>query len=285
MANTIAYQKLLAESLDEVLVAALKTGAMEANAAGIKYNGGNKFQFAKMTTDDIGSYNRATGYPSGAVTVSYEEKQFLWDWGQSFLIDAMDVDETNFIATATEALRVFEKDKVAPKMDLYRLATLAAAVPVANKISTAPTAANVYSQILTGLDAVTGETGLDASDFDIYISHTTNGLLCKSSEIQKVLNIGGSPNSINNKVVDINGAAVKVIPDSRMKTLDETPKDIKFIIAHKDAPIAIVKHQVSNIFSPDVNQTADGWKINVRIYHTLEVKDNEKVALYANVSA
>ena len=285
MPNTIAYQTLLAEALDKVLTPQLKTGDMEANASGIKYNGGNKFKFAKIDMDDIGDYNRNTGFTQGAVTLEYEEKEFKYDWGKSFLIDAMDVDETNFITTATNVLGEFERTKVVPKIDKTRMAELATYVPAGNKVSTAPTAANIYSQILTGISAITGETGLTEQDLEVYINHTSYDLLSKSTEIQKVLNIGGSPNSINTKVNDINGAVIKEMPDSYMKTKDATPKDIRFIVAYKKAPIAIVKHDKVRIFDPDTNQNADAWKIDVRVYHTLEVKDNDAAGLYANISA
>lgn len=268
MPNSIAYQKLLAESLDEVLIADLKSKAMEANANQVKYTGGNKFQFGKI---DFGSmaapsnYSRANGFTSSAVNLTYEEKQFKWDQGDSFSIDAMDVDESNFLASAVNVLSAYEKTIVAPDVDKKRFAEIAT-LAVANKI--AYDSSHPLATLRTLIKNATDETGLDNSELVCYISADAYNDLKGDSSVQKVINISGSPINLNGNVQTVDDVEIVKVPTSRMGLVD-------IIVMHREAPIAIVKHQVSKIITPEDNQTADAWKINVRLYHTLEIKDRE----------
>lgn len=277
MANNIALQTLLAEELDKKLVASAKTSAFEKNAVGIKYNGGNKFQFAKIDMDDIGDYNRSTGFTEGAVTLTYETKEFKWDWGKSFLIDAMDVDESNFIATATNVLGEFERTKLVPKIDKTRFAEIAtlAEANTANG-ATVGTYTSATTGILAGLrnsiKTVLTDTGLTESDIDAYVSRSFYTDLTNDKDVQKIVNISGSAVSLNSNVKSVDGVNLYVVDDSVMG-------DVAYMVFDRKAPIAIVKHQITNIFTPEQNQTADAYRINLRVYHTLEIKDNEYPAI------
>lgn len=280
MANTIALQTLLAEALDKKLAATAKTTAMEANAAGIKYNGGNKFQFAKISFGDVDdlTYNRNTGYTNGSVTLEYETKTFKKDWGKSFLIDAMDVDESNFIATATNVLGEFERTVLAPEIDKFRfaeIATLAEAntgkgATVTKDYESATT--GILAKLRGSIKAALTDTGLTESDLDAYVSRSFYTDLTNDKDVQKIVNITGSAVDLNSNVKTVDGVALHVIDDSLMG-------DVAYIVIDRKAPIAIVKHQISRIITPDMNQDADAYKINLRVYHTLEIKDNEYPAV------
>lgn len=279
MANTIALQTLLAEALDKKLAATAKTSAMEANAAGIKYNGGNKFQFAKITFGDVDSldYNRNTGYTNGSVTLEYETKTFKKDWGKSFLIDAMDVDETNFIATASNVLAEFERTVLVPSIDKFRFAEIATlATANTGKGATVSEYTSATTGVLAGfrasVKAALTDTGLTESDLDAYVSRSFYTDLINDKDVQKVVNLNGSAISLNGNVKSVDGVAIYVVDDSVMG-------NVAYMVLDRKAPIAIVKHQVSRIITPDVNQDADAYKINLRVYHTLEIKDNEYPAV------
>ena len=62
-------------------------------------------------------------------------------------------------------------------------------------------------------------------------------------------------------------------------SIDDAIIGVAYIVCDKKAPIAIVKHEVQKIITPAENQTADAYRINVRVYHTLEIKDNEYPAV------
>ena len=46
------------------------------------------------------------------------------DRGTSFQLDALDINETNFIANATRVVSLFQKEQVVPEIDAYRYSKL-----------------------------------------------------------------------------------------------------------------------------------------------------------------
>lgn len=277
MANTLAYAELFQTTLDEVLIADSLTSWMTENASQVIYNGGNKYKVPKIDMDDIEDYNRTTGFANGSVTLEYEEKTFEKDWGKSFSIDAMDVDETNYVATVSNVLAQFVRTKVAPKVDAYRLAKLAS--EAGNKVTYTVDKSSVYSKIKADLDATCGETGVDEEQIVVHISRTAFNALCASTELQKTLQVNGAAADLNSKVKTVNGATLIVTPDSRMGV------GVNWIMALRTAPVAIAKHEKVRQFSPDVNQNADAYKVDYRLYHTLNVNDNKKVAVLVSTNA
>lgn len=281
--NTLEYAVLFQKALDEKLVADCLTGWMEGNASGVVYNGGNTYKVPVIDMDDIEDYDRANGFKSGSVTVEYEEYTFEKDWGKSFMIDSMDVDETNFVATASNVMGQFQRTKVAPKVDSYRLTKIATLAEGAGHSRTvAPTKANVYSELKADLTSTVAETGVAESDVVFHISRTAYNLLCDSTELQKTLQVNGGAADLNSNVKTINGATLIVTPDSRMKT--ETGKLIYWEAMVKTAPIAIAKNEKVRIFTPDVNQTADAYKMDQRLYHTLNINKNQLDAVYVAIA-
>ena len=280
MANNIALQTLLAEALDKKLVATSQTSAMEANAAGVKYNGGNKFQFAKISFGDVDNldYDRNEGYTNGSVVLEYETKTFKKDWGKSFSLDAMDVNESNFITEATQVLDAFEKTVLAPAVDEFRFAEILALAEANTALGatvgtyTTGSTSGVLKGLRASINTALTDTGLSEADLVAYVSRTFYNDLTNDTNVQKVVNINGSSIDLNSNVKSVDGVELHVVDDARMA-------GIAYIVMDKKAPIAIVKHQVTRIVTPEENQNADAYKVNVRIYHTLEIKDNEYPAV------
>ena len=120
--NTLLYGSVLQEKLDESATRALTSGWMDANAGQVEYNGGNKIKIPKISTTGLKDYDRDDGYPSGSVTMSYDEYEMTMDRGASFQLDAMDVNETNFFANATRVTDEFQTENVIPvKTDRLRV--------------------------------------------------------------------------------------------------------------------------------------------------------------------
>lgn len=281
--NTFEYTVLFQKALDEKLVADCLTGWMESNASGVIYNGGNTYKIPVIEMDDIEDYDRTSGFKNGNVTLDYEEYTFEKDWGKSFMIDSMDVDETNFVATASNVLGQFQRTKVVPKVDAYRLAKIAKLADGAGHSRTvAPTKANIYSEIKADLTSTVAETGVAETDVVFHICRTAYNLLCDSTELQKTLQVNAGAADLNSNVKTINGATLIVTPDSRMQT--EDGKLIYWEAMVKTAPIAIAKNDKVRIFTPDVNQVADAFKLDQRLYHTLNINKNQLDAVYVAIA-
>jgi hypothetical protein len=64
-----------------------------------------------------------------------------------------------------------------------------------------------------------------------------------------------------------------------------TSYPINFMIIHPSAILQVTKHLVPRIFSPQVNQSADAWKFDYRIYHDCFVEKNKVAGIYLHRAA
>lgn len=298
MANVLEYAKIFQPALDKQVVQEATTGWMELNSNVVRYNGGNEVKLPDMVMDGLGDYDRANGFVKGGVTLSWKTYSLTQDRGRTFSIDAMDVDETAFVATAGNVLGEFQRTQVVPEIDAYRYSKLATlAIGAEQTRSLAVTEANVLDEILT--DLANMEDVIGAKDVIITMSPITANLLSKAGKDllnKAVLAKGG----LSVEVQALNDNLIVKAPSKLLKTefefLDgETSGqeaggfkatagalDINWIISTKDAPIAISKTDKTRTFSPDVNQDADAWKIDYRKYHDLWVPKSKLTSIYAN---
>lgn len=55
---------------------------------------------------------------------------------------------------------------------------------------------------------------------------------------------------------------------------------INFLVVHPSAVCQVLKHVAPRIFAPEVNQKADAWKFDYRVYHDVFVYDNKVKGVY-----
>lgn len=280
MANSIEYAKVFNSTLDKLLAQEATTNWMEANSNRVKYNGGNEFKLAKLTLDGLSDYDRATGFADGSATLTWETKAFKYDRGRKFRLDAMDVDESNFVLDASTIMGEFVRTQVVPEVDMVRIADLAgfgteleanaggalatlkdAIVAIRNKGYSGQLVAHVTHDFLRGLeDDMAGQLG----------TIEVNGITFPA--LQGVALVPTVPERMVSAVEKNN--ATKVIAKK------SDAKDLDLLITGVDVPLGIMKHNVSKIITPEINQDADAYDIHYRAYHTLEAEDNKKPIVF-----
>lgn len=286
MPNSIAYATLFQDGLDKVLAQEAVTNWAELNASRVKYNGGDTVNIGKLTMDDLADYDRATGYKTGDVTLEWETHKFRYDRGRKFSIDAMDVDESNFLVTASNVMGEFVRTISIPEVDLIRIAGMAGKAHVDNKKDVSGAGVDPLKAFKDGIVAVR-----DAGYAGQLVAHVTYDYL---NELE--LKMAGQLTSVTFTVggIDttfkaIDGVALIPTTSDRMhsavkNTAGAIEKDgvpLKFLIAGKDIPIAVAKHNPVRTFTPEQNQDADAYVLNYRIYHDIWVEDNKTKAIYA----
>lgn len=292
MANTIAYATLFQQALDKAAVAKLTSGWMDANAGQVIYNGGKEVKIPKMNMDGLGDYSRANGFTQGSITLEYETKTMTQDRGRTFMLDSMDVNESNFVANATNAMGQFQSTKVVPEIDAYRyskIASLAVAGNVAIGGNTIDET-NVLALLKADITAIEDIVG----DIPLVITMATPiaAILDQNEKISKRLDVTEfTKGDIVTKVKSFDGHPIVKVPSARMKTAytfydgkssGQTAggfvaaagaKNINWIITPMYAPIAVNKTDKIRIFDPNINQGADAWKLDYRKYHDLWIMD------------
>lgn len=296
MANTIEYASLFQTALDKQIVQLATSGWMEDNASGYKYNGGKEIKIPQKDTNGLADYSRSNGHVAGALDFSYQTKTMTQDRGRSFSIDAMDVDETDFVLTASGVMADFQAEHVVPEVDAYRYSTIAslalASTPTRAETYTladSTIVAKLYSHIFKLVDA-----GVDMANMVITMSVPAYQTLTNNSSIQKKLDVGQfTKGNVTSEIKFLEGIPLVYASSDRMKTSyvfndgttsgqtagGFTPaagaKDIHWIITARSFPVAISKTDVPRIFDPMTNQSANAWKIDYRKYHDLFIPDNK----------
>lgn len=302
--NTLATATLFQTALDKLAVREAVTGWMEANAGQVKYSGGAEVKVPKMTVQGLGDYDRDDGYTMGSVTLQYETKTMTQDRGRKFQLDSMDVDEANFIPTASAVMGEFQRTRVIPEIDAYRL----------SKIATAAIGGNITGMVEYGYTpGATGTSALrklkegikavkDLGYTDLVVHATGAFLMELELELAgRLAAVTWAQGGINTQVPALDNVPLINTPADRLVTAitvrdgktsgqtdggftkGATGKDVNFIVMDRRTPIAISKQDKMRIFDPNTNQKADAWAMDYRRFHDIWVLDNKLNSLYVSV--
>lgn len=295
MANSITLTEKFIAALDEVYTTESKTARLETSGVLVRStDDGKTWKIGKLTLQGAGTYSRANGFPKGNVVLTWESFTFENDRGRTFSVDAMDDQEALNLVVAN-VLSTFLREKIVPEMDAVRFAKYYtnAGIKTEETISTAAAAKAALSRDLQAQV----DKDVPAEGKVIFCSPAFYGLL-RDSVGRTTFNGDGS---INQRINDWDGNAVVQVPSSRFNTSvtlkDGTTsgqeeggytaagKTINYMIVDPRAVVQITKHQAIRSFSPDVNQEADAWKIDYRVYHDAWVLDNKKNGIAASAPA
>lgn len=299
--NTIAYAQVLQAALDKKAVETLTSGFMDANAGQVKYDGGKYVKIPVMSLTGLTDYDRAEGYGKGAVTLEYVQKEMMMDRGTSFLLDAMDVNESNFIASASTVAGEFQRTQVVPEVDAYRYSMIAS-LASDNEQEYTPDAATIFEALVDDIAGVRDIVG-ENEEIVVSINSLAKTQLEKLRDFQRYVAVAEfSAGEIRTKVKAVNGAVLLPVPSARMKDSyifadgktegqksggfkpAEGCRQINWIVMPKRAPIAVCKQDKMKIFEPDIYQNGDAWFVGYRKYHDLWLKDSMLEAVRPSVS-
>jgi len=293
---SIEYASIFMSELDKALLQQLTSAPMELNSNLVKYNGGDEVKIPKIVLEGLADYSRSTGFSAGDITLTFETRRLTQDRGREFSIDAMDVDESNFAATAGNITGEFQRTKVVPEIDAYRYATIFGYANTASKTARyTPVEGTIFEQLDTDIAYVQNIVGEDAA-MTIYMSYSAGHLLNMADKIVKRLDVGtNSDGSVNTKVKMLDGIPIIRVPSTRFYsnitigsdgyTIPATAMGINWIIAVNRSLIAVNKQEKMRVFTPDVNQDADAWKMQYRRYHDLFITENGVDGIYVSYTA
>jgi len=209
----------------------------------------------------------------------------------------MDDEETLGQAFGTLAGE-FVRTQVVPEVDAYRFSKYASwsGITQVGSPATLATAAEVlaaFDVAMTSLD----ENEVPSEGRKLFISATLYSLL-KASIARSLAN----EKSADRRVLNLDGVDVIPVPQTRFYkgiTLDaggssssggfaktgSTGRDINFMLLHPSAVLQATKLADMKVFSPEVNQTADAYLFQYRLYHDAFVYDNKVKGIYSHIKA
>jgi len=293
VSNSIGLATSYLPILDEIYKAESKTAILDTAQDRVYYNP-QTHTFNLFEIDMVGNanYSRNDGFVRGDVTAQWRPYTPQWDRGRQFNVDRIDNDEAMgmvFPSLGSEYLRT----KAIPETDALRFATYSKAASDSMK-----TAENIS----TGAGAVAAiDLGTEKLD-DAEVPYEGR-ILFVSSALYRYLKAGitrytmNGENGIDYNVEMYDSMRVITVPSGRFNTAvtllepdshDDvggytlTGSTINFLIIHPSAIMQANCFTEPRIFSPAVNQQAQGWMWDFRQYHGAWVKHQKTNGIYVN---
>ena len=303
--NTLAVATKFMTALDKAFVQEAVTGWMDANAGQVQYDGGKYVKVPQLSTNGLADYDRDDGFVQGAVTLTYEQLEMTQDRGRKFQLDAMDVNEANFIPTAAAVMGEFQRTQVVPEIDAYRISKV-----VTNAISASQAGLIDYGYTPgeSGTSALRkfkeAVAAIRANGYSgPLVAHVT-ALFKLELELElagKITTVTFSQGGIQTQVPAIDNIPLIETSNDRMvsaiQTYDgttssqkaggfvkaSTGKDVNFVIMPNTAPMAVSKQDKMRIFTPDTYQKADAWAMDYRRFHDLWVLEEKAKVIAVSI--
>lgn len=277
MANS--FEKYIGQStdLDKVLCALMTSGVLETPE--VQYVERGEFKIPVLEMDGLGNYDKATGFSSGNVSLTFETKKRNYERSKSFEIDAIDDMETMGVVTGN-LMNEFMRTKVAPEKDLFTYSTLAkkdGIVKVSEDYATGV-------EVLEALRVATVDMDNNAvPTTDRYLFITPNNL--SAAQLVDTYKSKG--------ILDRFAGIIQVVPSvfkdnmtlsaTNGYTIPAGTHDINFMIVSKSAVIKKTVHEPLRVFTPEVNQNKDAYKFQYRVNSIVETYDNKNKGIYCSV--
>ena len=298
--NTLTFNTKLSGELDKMLVQKAVTGFMTDNGLKAKFVGAKTVLIPEMELSGAGDYDRDTGFVTGSIKIDNTPFTLAMDRGRSFQLDSQDEDETGIANLAGQVMGEFIRTKMVPEVDAYVLSKLAGlAVTAGQTVTTANLATGVYKLISEAINKAQDATGFGEEELVCFVNPEVYAAIQSTTELSRQLVISDfKKGDLNTKVSSINDVALLPVSDARMKTAytfndgttggqedggfvpTEAAKKIGLLILPKKAASIIRKTEKVRTFSPDVNQKADAYRFDYRLYYDVVVKKSQLPTIF-----
>ena len=310
VANTLDAIKLaISEMSDEVYMAESKTSMLTPNPALVRgFQQAKTGQLSSLTMDGLGNYDKQKGYPSGAVSLGWEDYTLANDRARSFDLDSVDIMQEAGQLEAGRVITEFVRQKVVPEIDALAMAAIAQRIignqgtvtsGVGHNIEYGytPVVATFIGKIVDALNKLRDTTGIE-DGYTIFVNGAYRSIIEGSTEVQKVKSVSQLA-GVDTRTPTISGQSIVWMPESRMYTKFTTNDGftdgqtaggfkpattgglkIAFLIVAPDAAMVVKAYQATKIVPASENQTADGTRILFRAYFDTIVPKNKRDGCY-----
>ena len=297
MANAITTITKYLPLLDQVYAVASVSAILDTPNALVRETADAKtVLIAQTSMSGLGDYDRADGFVSGDLTLTWKPYTFEYDRGRTFQIDAMDDMETMGLAFGSLAGE-FVRVKVTPEIDAIRFAKYA--TNAGTTVSAVLTNKTTVSAIATA-EVDLEEKEVSLANCVLFMTPTVYGYVKDDTDhFQRTLVPSENP---NRNFGSFDEMPIAKVPQSRFYTAVTTlsgkdgeaaggfakaegAKDINFMIIDRASVIQLIKHGKIRVFDPDTNQSADAYKVDYRVYHDAWVLNNKKNGIYCHTKA
>ncbi len=295
--NSIASAEVYTSELDKMFEAKSATAFFADNALRTRFVGAKTVIIPDIDFEGLVSYDRASGFQNGAVTVSNTSYTMSMDRARSLQIDREDMDESGIACLAGKVLGEYVRTKVVPECDAYVLSKLGSLAKAKGNLISGDMKSpyEAFVKLVNEVQSVVGYS----TELVCFIDSHAYAALCSSDEITRMITVSDfKQGSVDLKVKSINGIALIPVVSERMKTAynfneneaggfkpANDASEIFMLVLPKSAAHLIKKTEKMRVFTPDQNIGADAYKFDYRIYYDLFVKASAADSVWGWISA
>lgn len=295
----LKYAETFAPALEQKYAKELASFELFQSNKQVKFIDAQTIKLPSITLSGYKDHTRGSlGFNQGTITNEWEPKKLAHDRSIEFVIDPMDVDETNKTVSIGNVQNTLEEEQTIPEKDSYVFSKLydEATTYAENgaTISTeALTAENILEQFDSAMEKM-DEAGVPGAGRLLYVTPKVNKLLKEAKDIQRVMGVTGE-GSVKRSIYDLDDVKIKVVQSARLKSkynftegcvAAADAKQINFILVHPTAVIARDKYSYINAFEPgEDSRTADNYLLQSRFYMDAFLVKNRANGIYINAQA
>ena len=291
MTNTIQHANKYANELDKMIVQESKTGFLADSKFKAYFTGAKTVNMPQIDFDGLGDYSRKDGYSKGGTNFTYTAYELTKERSKQLIIDAQDADEMGVSSIVGKMVGEYTRTKVNPEIDAYVLSTLFGVAAEKEQVYAYDAEAAVEN-MLDCINKAEAASGYTNEKMVAFVDPVMYAALMTSDKLQHSITVSEfEQGAVNLKVKELNGCAIIPVAADRMKSAftftdsgfmaSEDAADIKAIVMPKNAASLVKKVDKVDIFTPDMVQDMDAYKINFRLYYDVFVTENKKNLIYA----
>ena len=291
MTNTINGASKYANELDKMIVQESKTGFLADSKFKARFTGARTVNMPKIDFDGLGDYSRENGYSKGGTNFTYNSYTLTKERSKQLTIDAQDADETGVSSLVGKMVGEYTRTKVNPEIDAYALSTLYGVANEKGNVDTfeSGSAVEIMLDCINKAEAASGYTN---EQMVAFVDPVMYAALMTSDKLQHSITVSEfEQGAVNLKVKELNGCAIIPVAADRMRTAydfnesgfaaSEDAGYIKAIVMPKSAASLVKKVDKVDIYTPDMVQDMDAYKINFRLYYDCFIMENKKGLVFA----
>ena len=300
MANVVNYVTQYQPTLIQLYKEGVFTNGLTTAPERVSFLGAQTIRIPYLQMSGYRDYDRAGGFERGSIKNDFQTFTMRHDRGAKFMVDTVDVDETNQALSAANVTGVFETECAIPETDAYRMSIMYTDWIAAGKTAdaTALSATTILQKFDTYMEAM-DEAEVPQDGRIMYVTPAVYTMLKNAQEISRQIDVGNSGNRIYRSVRSLDDVTIVKMPSSRMKTVYDWNPDanefkaftpgagaaqINLALVHPRSVIAVNKHSFINLMPPGTHTDGDGYVYMNRQYWDLFVIPNRADGIMMNVT-
>ena len=288
MSNTINYAESFEQFLVQKYEAEMKSFKLTQSNPQVQWLNAKTIKLPVVTLSGYKNHTRSIGFNSGDLTNTWEAKTLNFDRDVEFFVDAMDVDETNMVASVANIQTVFEREQAIPETDAYRFSKMFSEyVSKGGSVDTTTiTTANALATFDKWMEDM-DDDGVPEEGRILFVTPALSTIFKEAQGLSRFLNVNPNNGSIYRAVHSLDDVEIIKVPSARMKTAYDfttgfTPAtgagQISAILVHPDSVVARERYAYIKMFAPGTDsRTGDGYIYQNRKYGDLFLL-NQRIA-------